>query len=54
MPSRPSPARKIGTIYARFSTRFQHSVEDQIRTCKEWADAESSNSSWINGCVTPF
>ena len=29
---------KIGAIYARYSSRFQHSVEDQIRTCKEWAE----------------
>jgi hypothetical protein len=30
--------RKLrGCIYARFSTKFQHSIEDQIRVCREWA-----------------
>ncbi len=29
---------KVGAIYARYSSRFQHSVEDQILTCKEWAE----------------
>lgn len=29
----------IGAIYARYSSRFQHSIEDQIRTCREWAKA---------------
>lgn len=32
--SRP---RNRGAIYARFSTKFQHSIEDQIRVCREWA-----------------
>ncbi|HSH93243.1 MAG TPA: recombinase family protein [Roseimicrobium sp.] len=27
-----------GCIYARFSTRFQHSIDDQLRACREWAD----------------
>lgn len=35
--SRKGPA-KIGTIYARYSSRFQHSIEDQVRSCQEWAD----------------
>jgi DNA invertase Pin-like site-specific DNA recombinase/transposase len=25
-------------IYARFSSRFQHSIEDQVRVCREWAE----------------
>ena len=34
-----SGARKKirGCIYARFSTRFQHSIADQVRTCLDWA-----------------
>jgi hypothetical protein len=27
-----------GAIYARFSSRFQHSIEDQVRACREWAE----------------
>lgn len=27
-----------GCIYARFSTRFQHSIGDQVRVCSEWAE----------------
>ena len=25
-------------IYARFSSRFQHSIDDQVRACREWAE----------------
>ncbi len=25
-------------IYARYSSRFQHSIDDQVRTCREWAE----------------
>ncbi|MCC6126087.1 MAG: recombinase family protein [Pirellulales bacterium] len=28
----------VGAIYARYSSRFQHSIEDQVRTCREWAE----------------
>src|SRR5688500_7737720 len=31
--------RKRGGIYARFSTRYQASIQDQIRACREWAEA---------------
>ena len=34
---RQSRRRLRGAIYARFSSRFQHSVEDQIRTCETYA-----------------
>ena len=27
-----------GAIYARYSTRFQHSIDDQVREGREWAD----------------
>ncbi len=27
-----------GAIYARYSTRFQHSIDDQVREDREWAD----------------
>jgi site-specific DNA recombinase len=37
-PTRKSPDRKTGAIYARYSSRFQHSIEDQIRVCKDWAE----------------
>ena len=30
---------KRGAIYARYSSRFQHSIADQIRECRKWADA---------------
>src|SRR5437773_140343 len=30
---------KRGAIYARFSTRYQASIDDQIRACREWAEA---------------
>lgn len=32
--------QKGGTaaVYARFSTRFQDSIEDQLRECREWAE----------------
>lgn len=35
----------VGAIYARYSSKFQHSLEDQIRACKEWAEK--------NGIVVP-
>ena len=35
---RKSSIMKIGAVYARYSSRFQHSIEDQIRVCKEWAE----------------
>jgi|GEM_PF-5888661 len=28
----------VAAIYARYSTRFQDSVGDQIRECREWAE----------------
>ncbi len=28
-----------GAIYARFSTKFQASIDDQVRACKKWAEA---------------
>ena len=34
---RKSSTRKVGAIYARYSSRYQHSIEDQVRTCKDWA-----------------
>ena len=30
---------KIAAVYARYSTEFQASVDDQIRACREWAEA---------------
>jgi site-specific DNA recombinase len=30
--------KRRGCIYARFSTRFQASIEDQVRSCREWAE----------------
>lgn len=30
----------IGAIYARYSSRFQHSIEDQVRVCREWAEKQ--------------
>jgi len=27
-----------GGICARYSSRFQHSIDDQVLTCREWAD----------------
>ncbi len=30
--------KTIGAIYARYSSRFQHSIEDQVRACKDWAE----------------
>lgn len=32
------PRCRRGAIYARFSTRFQHSIDDQVRTCQAWAE----------------
>src|SRR6056297_2202976 len=28
---------EIGTIYSRFSTKLQHSTDDQVRECVQWA-----------------
>ena len=28
---------QIGTIYSRFSTKLQHSTDDQVRECIQWA-----------------
>ena len=28
----------IAAVYARYSTRFQDSIDDQIRECREWAE----------------
>jgi DNA invertase Pin-like site-specific DNA recombinase len=36
---RANKRRRRGAIYARFSTRYQHSTQDQIRECQAWADA---------------
>jgi DNA invertase Pin-like site-specific DNA recombinase len=37
---RSRPGRRTrGCIYARFSTRFQNSIEDQVRACLAWAAA---------------
>jgi site-specific DNA recombinase len=30
--------RRVACIYARYSTRFQDSVDDQIRECQKWAE----------------
>jgi DNA invertase Pin-like site-specific DNA recombinase len=32
------PRRQRAGIYARFSTKYQHSTEDQVRKCREWAE----------------
>lgn len=37
--SRSKRCRKIGAIYARYSKRDQHSIEDQVRACLDWAAA---------------
>ncbi len=29
-----------GAIYARFSTKYQHSIDDQVRKCQEWAEQQ--------------
>lgn len=36
--NRKSSTTKVGAIYARYSSRFQHSIEDQIRVCKDWTE----------------
>lgn len=36
-----SPTPQRGAIYARYSTDYQNSVEDQIRECKAWAAANN-------------
>ncbi len=33
------PRQLRGVIYARFSSRFQKSIEDQVRECRSWAEA---------------
>jgi len=33
-----SDCNGIAAIYARYSTRFQDSIEDQLRECREWAN----------------
>ena len=38
LPSKKSAIMKIGAIYARYSSRYQHSIEDQVRVCKDWAE----------------
>ncbi|NOX59055.1 MAG: recombinase family protein, partial [Planctomycetes bacterium] len=52
--------RLRGAIYARFSTKDQHSIEDQVRSCREFADVNGidiademifSDSS-VRGCRT--
>ena len=37
-PGTPQTGRKTACIYARFSTRFQDSIEDQVRECRVWAE----------------
>ncbi|EAQ80665.1 recombinase family protein [Blastopirellula marina] len=32
-----SKGYEIGTIYSRFSTKLQHSTDDQVRECIQWA-----------------
>src|SRR6056297_209370 len=32
-----SKGYEIGTIYSRFSTKLQHSTDDQVRECIHWA-----------------
>ncbi len=34
-----SVPRNRGAIYARYSTDMQHSIEDQVRSCHEWAES---------------
>lgn len=36
-----SPKPQRGAIYARYSTDYQNSVEDQVRECKAWAAANN-------------
>ncbi|MFP4053561.1 MAG: recombinase family protein [Phycisphaerae bacterium] len=31
--------RGIAAIYARYSTKFQDSIDDQVRECRDWAEA---------------
>ncbi|MCC6123762.1 MAG: recombinase family protein [Pirellulales bacterium] len=35
--------RAAWAIYARYSSRFQHSIEDQVRSCREWAERNGVN-----------
>ncbi|HSI36827.1 MAG TPA: recombinase family protein, partial [Tepidisphaeraceae bacterium] len=35
----PGGRRRRGAIYARYSSRFQHSIDDQVQTCRAWAAA---------------
>jgi hypothetical protein len=42
IPNDPLPPNKLrlrGAIYARFSMRYQASIADQVRACREWAEA---------------
>ena len=41
--------RLRGAIYARFSTKFQHSIADQVRVCREWAEANDVDVP--DGCI---
>ena len=34
-----TPSGKVAAIYARYSTKFQDSIDDQVRECREWAEA---------------
>lgn len=36
--SRRDASTPVGAIYARYSSRFQHSIDDQVRTCRQWAE----------------
>lgn len=41
MARKPASGRalaSVGAIYARYSSHFQHRIEDQVRVCREWAD----------------
>jgi DNA invertase Pin-like site-specific DNA recombinase len=35
---RRKPNGGVAAIYARYSTRFQDSVDDQVRECRKWAE----------------
>lgn len=35
---RSANGSRRAAIYARFSSRFQHSIDDQVRACREWAE----------------
>ena len=40
-PRRAARKKRRGCVYARFSTRFQHSIDDQVRKCRDWAAANN-------------